>query len=109
MADMKCRYCSKVCEITCRIVKYILAYKIQRKKAHYIISYNNPYNTNHFPATPEIEAILKPTKEVDYKSPYLANLDRKYLGDNNEDAKMSDIKYITLINDFFISKCIIST
>lgn len=57
---------------------------------------------------PKIKAILEFIKKSDYKSLYLANLDRRYLSHNNKNIKISDVKYILLKNSFFINKCIIS-
>lgn len=56
----------------------------------------------------EIKARLEPTKKSNYKSLHLANLDRKYLGNNNKNTKILNIKHITPINDLSISECITS-
>lgn len=48
--------------------------------------------------------MLEPTKKNNYKSLYLANLDRKYLDDNNEGIKMPNIKHISSISDLFINE-----
>lgn len=58
---------------------------------------------------PEAKAMLKSTKEGDYKSLHLANFERKYLSDNDENTKMPDVRHITPISDLFISEYIIST
>lgn len=49
--------------------------------------------------------MLEPIKKGDYKNPHLANFNKRYLGDNDENTEMPDIKYITSINNFFISEC----
>lgn len=74
-----------------------------------MIPRNTLYNTNHFPATPEVKAMLEPAEKSDYKSPYLDNFDRRYLSDNNKNMEMPDVKYITLINNHSISEYITST
>lgn len=53
--------------------------------------------------------MLKPTKKRNYKSPHLANFDKKYPSDNDENIKMPDVKHITPISTFFINKYSIST
>ena len=53
----------------------------------------------------EPEAMLKQVEKINYKSQYLDNLDRKYLEDNDKDKEMSNVKYISPINDHFISEC----
>lgn len=70
----------------------------------YTVLYNSLYNINHFLAMSEVKAILEIIEENHYKSPHLANFDRKYLDDNDENIKMPDVKQITPISDLFISE-----
>lgn len=86
------------------MAKYILLYKIQQEKARSIILCNTPYNTNYFPAILKAKTILELTQKSNYKSLYLANLDKKYPGDNNENTEILDIKYIISISDSFINQ-----
>lgn len=53
--------------------------------------------------------MLEPAKKGDYKSLYLDNFDRKYLGNNDKDTEMPDVKHITPISNYSISECITST
>lgn len=53
--------------------------------------------------------MLEPIKKNNYKSLYLANLNRKYLVDNNKVTEISDFKYITSGSDLSISEQIIFT
>lgn len=57
----------------------------------------------------EAKTILEPVKKGDYKSPHLDNLDKRYLGDNDENMIIPNVKYITPISDHSINKRIIST
>lgn len=43
--------------------------------------------------------MLKPNKKRDQKSLHLANLDKKYSGNNSKDTKMPDVKQIIPISD----------
>lgn len=53
---------------------------------------------------PKAETILEPTEEGDYKSPHLDNLNRRYLGNNNKDREMPDVKHIIPISNHSISE-----
>lgn len=57
----------------------------------------------------KIEIILELIKKSNYKSLYLANLDKKYLDNNNKNIKMPDVKYIIFLSHLFINKYTIST
>lgn len=48
--------------------------------------------------------MLEPTEEGDYESLHLANFDRRYQDNNNEDTKMPDVKHITRLSDSPISE-----
>ena len=104
MTSIKCRHCSNVSKTICRINNHILAYKVQQRKLHYTIQCNTPYNTNHFSERPKAEAIAKPVEKNNYKSLHLNNLDRRYLGNNDKNTQMADVKHITPISDLSISK-----
>ena len=41
----------------------------------------------------------KLAEKSDYKSLHLDNLDRRYLGNNNEDTEMPDVKHIIPISE----------
>lgn len=58
---------------------------------------------------PKAEAMLELTEEGDYKNPYLDNLNRRYLGDNDKDTEMPDVKHIIPISNHSINKCTTST
>lgn len=58
---------------------------------------------------PKTEAMLEPIEEGDYKIPYLDKLNRKYLGDNDKDTEMPDVKHIILISNHSINECTTST
>lgn len=79
------------------------------KKTHYTILCNTLYNINNFLEKLKAETILELINKNNYKNLHLANLDKKNLSNNNKDTKISNIKYITLINKSFISKYITST
>lgn len=57
----------------------------------------------------EAKTILELTEKIYYKSPHLANHDRKYLDNNDKNTKMPYIKHIIPISHFSISEYIIST
>lgn len=82
MAGIKCRHCSKICVTTREMTKHILACKINQGKARCTILRDIPYNTNHFPASPKVKAILESTEKGDYENLHLANFDRRYSDKN---------------------------
>lgn len=92
-----------MCEITRGMAKHISAYKIQKETSCYIILHNTLYNTNHFLGILEAKIILEFIKKDNYKNQHLANLDRRYLGDDNDDTKILDVKEMIPISDLFIS------
>lgn len=108
MTSMKCRYYSKIYETNCKITKYISVYKLQQKKMRLIVSRDTHNNINHFSAIPKTDAILEPTQKGNQKNLYLANLDRRYPGNNDKDMEMPDVKHITSICDSYISERISS-
>lgn len=57
----------------------------------------------------KLEAMLEPTEEYNYESSHLVNLYRRYLGNNDENTEMPDVKHMTLINDPFRSDRTTST
>lgn len=63
-----------------------------------------PYNTNLFSLTPKTEYMINAIKESKHKSRRLANLNIKCPDDNKKDVEMPDIKQMTSICDFSISK-----
>lgn len=71
---------------------------------HRTILYNIPYNTDYFPATLGMEAMLELIEKGDYKNLHLNNLENRYLVNNDEDIEIPDIKHIILISSFSISK-----
>lgn len=41
------------------------------------------------------KTILELFKKYNYKNPHLINSDKKYLGNNNKNIEMTNVKYIT--------------
>lgn len=75
----------------------------------YTVLHNIQHNTNYFSAMLEAKTILEPAEKSNYKSLHLNKFNRRYLGNNDEDIKMPDIKHIIPRSDHFISKRIIFT
>lgn len=69
-----------------------------------MVSHYTPYKLNHFSAMPKIETMLELIKKGNDNNLYLANFDKKYSSDNNENMKISDIKHRILISGLFISE-----
>lgn len=55
------------------------------------------------------KALLWPNKEGNNNSLYLANLNRTYLGNNDKNIEIPNIKQITPLSDTFISERTTST
>ena len=58
---------------------------------------------------PEAKAMLEPAEENNFKDPNLDNFDRKYLGDNDENTEMPNVKHIIPISEHSIGEHTIST
>lgn len=65
MPGIKYKYSLKAYEITRKMARHILAYKIWQRKARCTIPYNTPYNINHSLATLNADNMFEPTEEGD--------------------------------------------
>ena len=65
MARMKYSYCSKVCEMACRMTKHLSMYKVQRGTARRTIPRRIQRRKNGFLTIPKIEATLLLAKQME--------------------------------------------
>lgn len=112
MAGMKCKHCSKICGITCGIIKHLSMYKMQQSKARYIVPRDSLYKTNSFliakakTILPLVELISRKkslyTDAFDRKDPVFDKIDpasinkAAQMSNKTENIKMPVVRHIFL-------------
>lgn len=70
MAVIKCKYCSKIYDTICGIIKHLSTYKMRQEMAYHIVSYNTLHKRNNFLKV-KAKAILFLTKPINGKKVYI--------------------------------------
>ena len=85
MAGMKCRHCSKVCDIICGMIKHLSTCKVRQGTARCTVPRDTLYKTNGFPMA-KAKAMLPLVESISKEeSPYTDALDRRDLALDRKD------------------------